>query len=84
MHFLFRLCLHFRIPHPRRVHEYLSDEEIGEWWVYYMCDPWGEQRQDYRAFLSACAAFSQDVRPEWPYIDDPFSPDELREAITHG
>ena len=79
MHFLFRLCLHFRWPHPAVIDRHLTREQLADWWLYYQHDPWGERRADYRAFCSQRIA--ENAMPEWPYVEPPFTADEIQEAL---
>ena len=80
LHFLFRLCLHFRIRHPELLSQSMTCEQIADWWMYYQCDPWGDQRDDYRAFFASRGTLSEDVQPEWPYFEAGFTPEEILAA----
>jgi hypothetical protein len=73
-----------QIPHPHRLPGALSDEELLDWWCYYQCDPWGEQRDDYRAFMSTRGQWSEEIMPEWPYVEAPMTPEEFKEAMQNG
>lgn len=59
----------------------LSDAQLADWWLYYQQDPWGDQRDDHRAFFAARAAYAEHAKPEWPYVDPGFTPEEIREAM---
>lgn len=80
MHFLFRLALQLRVDHPGQLASRLTPEQLADWWLYYQCDPWGDQRADYRAFFAARAAYVEEATPDWPYIEPGFTAEELREA----
>jgi hypothetical protein len=76
---LFRLCQQLGVIHPRRLS--VEPEELYDWWLYFNCDPWGDIRDDYRAFFASHGSMSDEVKPTWPYVDEPISAEEIAAAI---
>lgn len=68
--------------HPARLATQVTAEQMLEWYVLYLDEPWGEQRQDLRATASlGVFAGVKQIRTLWPYYRELSLLEAMNEAI---
>jgi len=60
----------------------MTDEQLADWWLLYQCSPFGDEREDYRAWFASLRAWDAEGHvPTWPYMEQPISSDELKALV---